>query len=109
MHRSNITVKVRGAIWGLEGLPDHGGSGGLAPRVISAAGKIFYRTTYNYIQWFAGPACRTALVGHEMGLPDRQEFAGPLAGPGVVSWSVKPNRSPVLCVSARNRSPSCRR
>ena len=44
--------------------------------------------------WFAGPACRTALVTHEMGLPDRQKFTGPLAGPGVVRWSVKPNRSP---------------
>ena len=25
---------------------------------------------------------------------DRLKFAGPLAGPGVVRWSVKPNRSP---------------
>ena len=46
--------------------------------------------------------CRTALPDRPRGprggapshLPDRQEFAGPLAGPGVVRWSVKPNRSP---------------
>ena len=67
----------RGAIWGLEGLPDHGGSGGLAPRVISAAGKIFYRTT---------PKLHTITYN---GLPDR------LAGPP--SWATR-----WACRTARN-------
>ena len=46
--------------------------------------------------------CRTALPDRPRGprggapnhLPDHLKFAGPLAGPGVVRWSVKPNRSP---------------
>ena len=48
----HITILVvrSAAIWGLGGLPDRGGSGGLAPRVSSAAGEIFAGPHLIYIQ-----------------------------------------------------------
>ena len=75
MQKAGERTVVRAAIWGLGGLPDRGGSGGPAPRVRSAAGEIFYRTTTklhtNYIQM----VCRT-------GLPDRpRDPRDGLAGP----------------------------
>ena len=100
---------LRFGVW--EACRTTGGPGGWPPGLVAPQAKFFGGPTYKYIQMVCRTACRTANArphrsrhGPPDHLPDRLKFAGPFAGPGVVWWSVKPNRSP-----AYNSSQTCSR
>ena len=96
--RSSFAV-LRFGVW--EACRTTGGPGGWPPGLVAPQAKFFGGPTYKYIQMVCRTACRTAHAcplqsrhGALDHLPDRLRFAGPFAGPGVVRWSGKPNRSP---------------